>query len=138
MVPSGMPGPKDRDGWGAKNKGGEGDEESRIRPKNYQARIDAAEKGPLHKHHCLSHTFSSQIFHPEVERLCVFVRACARSQLAFALECVKILVCARTNKLEAVRIQDYNQWDKFVHKDLDKILDDFDENDRQEQEETHR
>ena len=46
--------------------------------------------------------------------------------------------CARTNKLEAVRIQDYNQWDKFVHKDLDKILDDFDENDRQEQEETHR
>lgn len=33
---------------------------------------------------------------------------------------------------------DYHQWDKFVNKNLDKILDDFDETDRQEQEEKHR
>ncbi len=64
MVPSGMPGPKDKERQ--KNKG---EDSSRIKPKNYQ---------------------------------------------------------------------DYNQWDKFVAKDLDKILDDFDETDRQEQEEGHR
>lgn len=34
--------------------------------------------------------------------------------------------------------QDYNQWDKFVHKNLDQMLTDFDETDRQEQEEKHR
>ena len=34
--------------------------------------------------------------------------------------------------------QDYNQWDKFVHKDLDKMLSDFDEQERQEMEEEHR
>jgi len=68
MVPSGVPGPKDKE---RKKKGGgdEDDEETRIKPKNYQ---------------------------------------------------------------------DYNQWDKFVHRDLDKMLEDFDENDRQEQEEGHR
>jgi hypothetical protein len=76
-----------------------------------------------------------RIFHPVVERLRVFVRVCA---LATGL-CTRMRFwCAGTDKPELVCIQDYNQWDKFVHKDLDKILDDFDENDRQEQEETHR
>eukprot|EP00960_Hanusia_phi_P039828 754070-Hanusia_phi.AAC.2 len=34
--------------------------------------------------------------------------------------------------------QDYGQWDKFVAKDLDKMIEEFDENDRQEEEAKHR
>eukprot|EP00283_Hemiselmis_rufescens_P011240 CAMPEP_0173436332 /NCGR_PEP_ID=MMETSP1357-20121228/15885_1 /TAXON_ID=77926 /ORGANISM="Hemiselmis rufescens, Strain PCC563" /LENGTH=347 /DNA_ID=CAMNT_0014401399 /DNA_START=56 /DNA_END=1095 /DNA_ORIENTATION=+ len=41
-------------------------------------------------------------------------------------------------RIKPKNYQDYNQWDQFVHKDLDKMLEDFDENDRQEQEEGHR
>lgn len=41
-------------------------------------------------------------------------------------------------RIQPKTYQDYHHWDKFVNNKLDKMLDDFDEQDRQEQEEKHR
>ena len=42
------------------------------------------------------------------------------------------------DRIQPKSYADYNQWDKFVHRNLDKMLEDFDEQDRQEQEDKHR